>query len=437
VVVPNVLAACGPVIATSTKADVLAATWATRSRVGPVLLYDPSGSVPCPRGVEPVSWSPLGLAATWDGAVLVAESMVRAARPGTDRGEASHWSERASALLAVVFHAGALEDRPVPQVLADVDRHEADEARAALARNGADRALDLLEGIVATEGREQSGIWSTASGVLAAYRTDAALGSTRGRLLDSAELLGSRGTLYICAGSDHQRHAAPLIAGLVREVRSAAYQRSFSTTLATSGDPRSGAARTGTSPPLLLVLDELANIAPLHDLPTLVAEGGSQGVVTLACLQDLAQARARWDREADGFLSLFGTKLVFPGIGDTRTLEAISLLAGEHEVPTHSVTRGPRRRGLIGAGPTSRTVSTRKQRRLPVDAIARGHPGCILGIEGTKPGFLRMTPWYSSSPWREAVMAARARAHARYGAALPAEPARSIRSGRSRRLEGP
>ena len=83
------------------------------------------------------------------------------------------------------------------------------------------------------------------------------------------------------------------------------------------------------------MLDELANIAPLHDLPTLIAEGGSQGVVTLACLQDLAQARARWDREADGFLSLFGTKLVFPGIGDTRTLEAVSLLAGEHEVPDH------------------------------------------------------------------------------------------------------
>ena len=405
VVIPNVLAASGPVIAASTKADVLASTWAARSRLGPVLLFDPSGSVPCPKGVEPAGWSPLGLAAKWDGAVLVAESMVRAARPGGDRGEASHWSERAGALLACVFHAGALEQRPVHEVLAAVNRHDPDEARSALARHGAERALDLLEGITATEAREQSGIWSTASGVLAGYRTDAALASAQGRILDAAELVESRSALYVCAGSDHQRSAAPLVAGLLREVRSAAYQHTLSATVASCGDAWAGASRASSGPPLLLVLDELANIAPLHDLPTLVAEGGSQGVVTLACLQDLAQARARWDREADGFLSLFGTKLVFPGIGDTRTLEAISLLAGEHDVPTASVTRGTRRaaRGAFGRT-TTRTVSMRKDRILPVDAVARGHDGCVLGIEGAEPGFLRMTPWYSSSPWREAVM---------------------------------
>ena len=235
---------------------------------------------------------------------------------------------------------------------------------SALARHGAERALDLLEGIAATEAREQSGIWSTASGVLAGYRTDAALASAQGRILDAAELVESRATLYVCAGSDHQRHAAPLVAGLLREVRSAAYQHSLSATVASSDGAWTGTSQASSGPPLLLVLDELANIAPLHDLPTLVAEGGSQGVVTLACLQDLAQARARWDREADGFLSLFGTKLVFPGIGDTRTLEAISLLAGEHEVPTVSVTRGARRGGAArldeprrGPSPCARTGS--------------------------------------------------------------------------------
>ena len=155
------------------------------------------------------------------------------------------------ALLGVIFHAGALEQRPLSEVVAAVDRHEPDEARAALARHGADRALDLLEGILATEGREQSGIWSTASGVLAGYRTDAALASTTGRSLDVDELLTSRGTLYICAGSDHQRHAAPLVAGLLREVRSAAYERSLSATLAVSGEAlravASGAYDTSTA----------------------------------------------------------------------------------------------------------------------------------------------------------------------------------------------
>jgi len=427
VVVPNVLAACGPVIAASTKADVLSATCAARAGLGRVLLYDPSGAVPVPPGVERVAWSPLGPAGTWDGAVLVADSMVRSARPGTDRGDASHWSERAGALLATVFHAGALEQRSVADVVAAVDRHEVGEARAALARHGAERALDLLEGLVATDGREQSGIWSTASGVLSGYRTDAALYSTKGSSLDANELLTSQGALYICAGSDHQRHAAPLVAGLLREVRSAAYQRSRSSSVATSADACMAPSRARSEPPLLLVLDELANIAPLHDLPTLVAEGGSQGVVTLACLQDLSQARARWDREADGFLSLFGTKLVFPGIGDTRTLEALSLVAGDHEVATLSVTRGPRRRLMAGAGRgTTRTASTRKDRLLPVSAIARGHPGCVLGIEGAEPGFLRMTPWYSSSPWREAVSHGKERLGARTRILVTATPVPAI-----------
>jgi type IV secretion system protein VirD4 len=413
VVVPNVLAAAGPVLAASTKPDLLAVTAPARSRLGGCGLYDPSGAVACPRGVEPVGWSPLAAARTWDGAVLVAESMVRAARPGNDRGEGAHWTERAGALLAAVLHGGARSDRRMSDVVAAIDRHEPDEIRAALAREGADRALDLFEGILATDGREQSGIWSTASGVLAGYRTDAALASADRGALDVDALLDGPHTLYVCASSDTQRHAAPLVAGLLRDVRSAAYRRANADPPANFPYSPSGASHRAP-PPLLLVLDELANIAPLHDLPALVAEGGSQGVVTLACLQDLSQARARWEREADGFLSLFGTKLVFPGIGDTRTLEAVSLLAGECDVATTSVTRGARWAGLGGTRPrATRTIATRRQRVLPVDAIARGMPGRVLGVDGAVPGFLRTTPWFTTSPWREVVLDARAREAAR------------------------
>src|SRR5580704_2625127 len=86
----------------------------------------------------------------------------------------------------------------------------------------------------------------------------------------------------------------------------------------------------------------------------MVSEGGSQGVVTLACLQDLSQARARWGTAADGFLSLFGTTVVLPGIGDVRTLEALSTLAGEEEVTTRSINRP-----VIGGGGMARAVVNR------------------------------------------------------------------------------
>jgi type IV secretory pathway TraG/TraD family ATPase VirD4 len=382
VVVPNVLAAAGPVVAASTKGDVLATTAAARSRAGQCLLFDPSGTIAVPPGVEPVAWSPLAASRTWDGAMLMAESMVQAARPGSDRGDAAHWNERATALLAVAMHAGALDGMPFGRVMAAIDRRGADEIRLPLAREDADVALNLFKGITATDSREQSGIWSTASGILSGYRTEAALASTEGVGLDAAGFLDGISTLYVCAGSDRQRQAAPLVAGLVRELRTARYARAVE---------RPGA------PPLVLALDELANIAPLHDLPTLVAEGGGQGVVMLACLQDLSQASAKWGREADGFLTLFGTKLVFPGVGDSRTLEALSTLGGDMDVSTRSVT-SPRATGwaaIVGRRPGStRTDSIRRERRLPPDSIARGRPGSILCVDGAEMSWVRAEPWW-------------------------------------------
>ena len=77
----------------------------------------------------------------------------------------------------------------------------------------------------------------------------------------------------------------------------------------------------------------------------------------------------------------------------------------------------------------------RKDRLLPVDAIARGHPGCVLGIDGAEPGFLRMTPWWSSSPWREAVLESQTRAREGHGVLIGNRQLHAVSSGRKRGLE--
>ena len=69
----------------------------------------------------------------------------------------------------------------------------------------------------------------------------------------------------------------------------------------------------------------------LQELPQIASEGGGQGLTLLAAFQDLSQARARWGKAADGFLTLFGTKLLLPGIADTTTLEAVSTMLGEYD----------------------------------------------------------------------------------------------------------
>ncbi len=418
-VVPNVLTACGSVLSASTKPDVLLETAAARSRAGTCMLYDPSGRANAPPGVELVGWSPLVSASSWDGAVLTADAMVGAARPARVDAESSHWSERAGALLACLLHAASIDGGSLDSLVSSVNRHDADRARAVLAREDADLATDLLEGIVATDGREQSGIWSTTSGVLSGYRTTSALESARLPVFDAARFVRDRSTLYVATGAEHQRHAAPLVAGIVRDIRSAAYDLAAvrlrdrtvrnagapappdepygSTRRDSAGTRATGAFDAGTDAPVLLVLDELAGIAPLHDLANLVAEGASQGLTTLACLQDLSQARRRWGTEADGFLTLFGTKVVLPGIGDTRTLESLSVLAGEVEVERVSRTSST---GFLRRQAPSRTISTQRLRRLPPDRIADPLDRTAVVFTGTRAGRVHVTPHHEAEPWR-------------------------------------
>lgn len=384
IVIPIVVSAAGLVVSTSTKTEVMEITAAARAELGRVWLFDPSGTVPVPLGVRALRWSPVPGAASWDGALLLARCLVRASRPSTRVVDGGHWEERAEALLAPLLHAAAVSDATASDVLRWVHRRNLGEARLVLDAGGADPgtaiAADVLAGLAATEERELSGIWSTAAGALAAYRGAAALSAADRPNCDMASLVESSDTVYICASSRHQALVAPLVVGFLEELRAATY------------------ARLPGRPPVVLALDEVANVAPLPDLPAVVSEGGGQGLVTLACLQDLSQARTRWGGAAEGFLSLFGTTVVLPGIGDLRTLEAVSVLSGEIDVPTVSATSPP----WPAAGPPATvTVGTRRQRRVLPEQVAHAQAGTAWVLDGHH-GASRivLTPWFAWAPFR-------------------------------------
>jgi type IV secretory pathway TraG/TraD family ATPase VirD4 len=108
--------------------------------------------------------------------------------------------------------------------------------------------------------------------------------------------------------------------------------------------------------------------------------------LTLACLQDLSQARARWGPAADGFFSLFGTKVLLPGIGDMMTLDAVSRLAGQADVVVRSVNSS----ALWTAHPTASTTRSPRQPG-PVRRCQNGHRGLTLKWRGV-PGQRRLHP---------------------------------------------
>lgn len=369
--VPNVLLAAGAVVTTSTKDDVAVATSRTRSRAGHVLLFDPSGTAECPRGVTRVGWSPTQHATTWDAALLTAASMSDAARlRAHGAGAPDHWTERATALLAPLLHAAALEGCGIAGLSRWVDTRDARPPLGALvARHGEGHpSAASLSGLLATESRELSGIWSTASGLLASWRTDAARSAAGAAPLDVAEFVSGPNTLHVVSPSRHQAQSAPVVVGLIDALVHEAYR----------------AHRSG--PGVLLALDELANVAPLPALPSIVSEGAGQGVLVLGCLQDLSQARVRWGRAADGFLSLFPTTVVLPGIADRGTLEHLSALAGRHDTAAVSVSRARRGHRVV-------TRSVVERPRLSVDDVAHGRPGQALVLDASKRlGYVGLTP---------------------------------------------
>ena len=382
--IPNVLAAPGPVIATSTKPDVLGPTLGIRSGLGRCWLLDPTGTVPVPAGVERIRWSPVAAATTWDESLVVARGMVGTARPGRPPGRVGPLDGTGGGAYGSVaarrppigrrHGIGAqVGPAPGPRPAGRGSRHP---------RGG--NCLRRARRHRRNRPAELSGIFSSTAGVLAAYRSDAVLDAASAVNFDPRSLTRSCDTVYVCAPARHQDLVAPIVVAFLEQARTGCF---------------SARARGEAGPPLTLVLDEVANIAPLPDLPALVSEGGGQGVLTLACLQDLSQARQRWGPAADGFLSLFGTKVVLPGIGDLATLELVSRLGGEVEVPSRSVSRGPWW-SPAGRAPTV-TWSSRRQRRLPVESVSQQAAGTALALCGARaPERVRLPPWWGTAPFR-------------------------------------
>ena len=181
---------------------------------------------------------------------------------------------------------------------------------------------------------------------------------------------------------------APVVVAFLEQVRAATYRAAAEATLRL---------------PVTMVLDEVANVAPLPDLPAMVSEGGGQGLLTLACLQDLSQARNRWCPSADGFFSLFGTKVLLPGIGDIRTLDAVSRLAGQGDVVTRSVNTS----AWWSTRPSaSTTYAPRRQARLPVDQAHSLPAGAAIVITGAqRPQVAYLTSWWDYPPFCDARLA--------------------------------
>ncbi len=256
-------------------------------------------------------------------------------------------------------------DTKTPRGLLDVAADEGfvDAILAAKVLQGVDRAAD----------QERQSIWSATADVVDVYTTIEALEAATDSNFDPAVFVDSGDTVYVAVSAEQQNACAPLVVALIEAIRDAQYRRHRAATL----------AGQACWPPVSLILDEVANVAPIASLPALVSEAGGQGLHVLAAVQDLSQVKARWGLEvAEGFLSLFGHVLVLGGIRDTRTLEAFSVMCWgvdqprpDHQTPLAGPRPGLRPRRPASLVPVRRVVDPDRPRAALLPSSLAGRAG--------------------------------------------------------------
>ena len=384
IAIPAILEWDGPIIATSVKTDLVRETVRWRQSRGEVLVYDPAAAT----GLPAAGWSPLAASATWPSARRVASSLCSVARAAGGGGleDGAFWYSMAEKLLAPMLFGAAAVGATMADICRWVDTGDESEAMLALELVGVKEATRAAAASFGREERQRGSVFATAESVLAAFSDPAVLASTSSNEITPARLLdGGSATVYLCAPSHEQDRLQPVFVAILRQLLDAAFER--------------GAGTEGPlDPPLLLVLDEAANVAPIAELDRLAATAAGHGVQLVTVFQDLAQVEARYGARAGTVVNNHRAKVVLSGISDPSTLEHVSRLVGEAEHWTSSTTVDP-------YGGWSRTDSPQTRPLAPAAALRGIVPGEGLLIYGhLPPARMTLRPWFADEELRRRAL---------------------------------
>jgi type IV secretion system protein VirD4 len=299
---------------------------------------------------------------------------------------ADFWFNSAAKSLAPYLLAAAHEGRTIADVARWIDAEERVDVLAVVRKLSPDAAL-AHEATFRREERARSSLFQVMQQILAAYLDPVVAASAeRSDINPSALVDGSSSTLYLTSPYLDQARLRPLFATVVRQVINAVYEQAAAT-----GRP--------LDPPLLLVLDEAANIAPVEDLATVASTSAAMGLQLVTVFQDLAQVRSRYGDATGTVINNHRATLFLPGIKDLDTLDLASRLVGDHELDRESVTIGmDGRRSSTTAGHWRRLLPGEQARTM--DA---GH--AVLVYDNLPPIKLRLRPWFRNRVLRRRASA--------------------------------
>ncbi|WP_407287501.1 TraM recognition domain-containing protein [Streptomyces sp. BP-8] len=285
--VATAAAAPGPLIVATTDPALWSETKDARAKLGPLLTYDPTHRLDTPARLR---WSPTSGCDDLATAAARAAALLAPVRPSGALDSAV--ADAAQTLLRCWLHAAAVDGRPFRQL-----------HRWAHAAGSAQEPVRILR----TSPKASGGQAGELESVLTAHTERRELATELvGRALTALSSLHIRdvcnplradsvilesfidegGTLYVVGEPIEDPRtdpgAMPLLTALLSSV--VEHGRRMA--------ERSSDGRL--DPPLTLVLDDIAALAPLPALPDLLETGRTRGLLTLATMRSQEQARARW-----------------------------------------------------------------------------------------------------------------------------------------------
>lgn len=319
---------------------------------GPVAMWDLTGkTVGSDRYGDVVRWSPLSAVTDWDTAKRLAKKLVESGRDADSRERDSFWLQQAMSLIAPCLLAAKLNGKEygdalawsaqwttaafdtVDRVLAAHDQAEAlhswVETRKMLlteARDGSGWEENRGAGGAATTGLS---INATLSGLLLSLSSESARTATRDPNFDPVAWVRGDGPAGLFLVGDWQapETSRSLLVPIVNSLLDEAYR------YATEFD-------TEKLPYRLVVLgDELANLAPIEGLDRYFSTARSHGIQILAAFQSYGQIEQTYGRHvARTLIDASAATVVLSGIRDRDLIALLGQAGGSEHIEAESET---------------------------------------------------------------------------------------------------
>ncbi|WP_018093387.1 hypothetical protein [Streptomyces sp. FxanaC1] len=285
--VATAAAAAGPLIVATTDPGVWAETKDARAKLGPLLTYDPTHRLDTPARLR---WSPTSGCTDLATATDRAAALLAPVRPAAALDSAV--ADAAQTLLRCWLHAAAVDGRPFRQLHRWAHATGAAQEPVRILRTSpkasAGQAGELESVLTAHPERREAAqaLIGRALTALSSIHIRDACTPLRADSVLLESFLDEGGTLYVVGEPIEDPRtdpgAMPLLTALLSSV--VEHGRRMA--------ERSSDGRL--DPPLTLVLDDIAALAPLPALPGLLETGRARGLLTLATMRSQEQARARW-----------------------------------------------------------------------------------------------------------------------------------------------